>query len=285
MTPERMSPGLRQLKQAQQPGDPCFPVILVIGGLDPRNPLGSGSTVLKYHPLKDRWTLVNVMPEPRSYHAVAHINDSIFVTGGYSTLNRKSGEMAATKTTFIMNTKTGNWERLPDMLDERACHASVATDGRIIAFGGRGHDGSWTTGPQLRLPRAFASATIIHGNIWLCGGCMNIAEERHPVSVDSIDVGSKHTKWKKTCTLGVARHSASIAIIGSCIYIFGGINSQEWGVLSKSTLVITDKKAVVSACPMPQPLSGHSAVTLLPTSSQHSLCSSKWSDAIYAKYV
>lgn len=110
---------------------------------------------------------------------------------------------------------------------------------------------------------------------------------------------------KKTCTLGVARHSGSIGIIGkktvdgsaeskikspacftgSCIYIFGGINSQEWGVLSKSTLVITDRKTVVSACPMPQPLSGHAAVTVLPTSSQHSLCSSKWSDAIYAKYV
>lgn len=40
-----------------------------------------GSTVLKYHPLKDWWTLVNVMAEPRSYHAVAHNNDTIVVTG------------------------------------------------------------------------------------------------------------------------------------------------------------------------------------------------------------
>ncbi|KAL1437351.1 hypothetical protein MTO96_001412 [Rhipicephalus appendiculatus] len=350
MTPEWMSSGLRQLKQTQQPRDPFFPVILVIGGLDPRNPLGSsGSAVLKYHPLKDRWMLVNAMPEPRTYHAVAYINDTIFVTGGYSTLNRKNGEMVATKTTFIMNTETGNWERLPDMLDERACHASVATDGRIIVFGGRGHDGrllssveaydfkndkwkrlnsmpeprmgmtavakdrsiwllggmserhnsptvsevlqyslqldSWTPGSPLRLPRAFSSATLINGNIWLCGGCSNITEEKHPVSMDSIDVSSRHSKWKKTCTLGVARHSASIATIGSCIFIFGGINSQEWGVLSKSTLVITDRKAVVSPSPMPQAVSGHATVTLLPSRSLHPISSTKWSDAIFEKHA
>lgn len=349
MTPEWMSSGLRQLKQSQLPCDPCFPVILIIGGLDPRNPLGSsGSAVLKYHPLKDRWMLVNAMPEPRTYHAVAYINDTIFVTGGYSTLNRKSGEMVATKTTFIMNTKTGNWERLPDMLDERACHASIATEGRIIVFGGRGHDGrllssveaydlkndkwkrlnsmpkprmgmtavakdgsiwllggmserhnsptvsevllyslqldSWSSDSPLRLPRAFSSATLINGNIWLCGGCSTSTEEKHPVSMDSIDVRTQHSEWKKTCTLGVARHSASIATIGSCIFIFGGINSQEWGVLSKSTLIVTDRKAVVSPSPMPQAVSGHAAVALWPSSSRHPISSTKWSDAIFEKH-
>nr|XP_037284051.1 alpha-scruin-like [Rhipicephalus microplus] len=152
ITPKLMSSGFPQLKQMQQPGDPRFPLILVIGGLDPRNPLDSGTTVLKYHPLiEDRWTLVNLMPELRSYHGAAHINDTIFVAG-------------------------------------------------------------------------------------------------------------------------------------SGIYIFGGINSQERGVLSKSTLVITDRKAIVSARLMPQPLSGHASVTLLPTSSQHPLSSSKWSDEIYKRH-
>ncbi|KAH8019995.1 hypothetical protein HPB51_023870 [Rhipicephalus microplus] len=82
ITPKLMSSGFPQLKQMQQPGDPRFPLILVIGGLDPRNPLDSGTTVLKYHPLiEDRWTLVNLMPELRSYHGAAHINDTIFVAG------------------------------------------------------------------------------------------------------------------------------------------------------------------------------------------------------------
>ncbi|XP_075733637.1 beta-scruin-like [Rhipicephalus microplus] len=113
ITPKMMSSGFPQLKQMQQPGDPRLPLILVIGGLDPRNPLDSGTTVLKYHPLiVDRWTLVSLMPELRSYHGAAHINDTIFVAGGCSTLNRKSGDMTITKTTFTMDTKTGRGERL-----------------------------------------------------------------------------------------------------------------------------------------------------------------------------
>ncbi|KAH7978701.1 hypothetical protein HPB49_006398 [Dermacentor silvarum] len=101
MTPEWMSARLRMLEQTQQPCDPRFPVILVVGGLDPRNPMGSGtgamqraggaritrpscctlgSAVLKYHPFKDQWTLVNAMPEPRNYHAAAYVNDVIIVT-------------------------------------------------------------------------------------------------------------------------------------------------------------------------------------------------------------
>ncbi|KAL3207114.1 hypothetical protein MRX96_010433 [Rhipicephalus microplus] len=113
ITPKMMSSGFPQLKQMQQPGDPRLPLILVIGGLDPRNPLDSGTTVLKYHPLiVDRWTLVNLMPELRSYHGAAHINDTIFVAGGCSTFYRKSGDMTITKTTFKMDTKTGRGERL-----------------------------------------------------------------------------------------------------------------------------------------------------------------------------
>ncbi|KAH7978699.1 hypothetical protein HPB49_006396 [Dermacentor silvarum] len=347
MTPEWMSARLRMLEQTQQPCDPRFPVILVVGGLDPRNPMGSGSAVLKYHPFKDQWTLVNAMPEPRNYHAAAYVNDVIIVTGGYSTLNRKSGEMVATKTTFIMSTETGNWQRLPDMWDERACHASIATEGSVIVFGGRGHHGrllssveeydlkknewkqlnsmpeprmgmaavvknkciwllggmserpngpavsevllyslqhdSWTQGIPLRLPRAFSSATLINGNIWLCGGCRTANEEEHPVSMNSIDVCSKHSEWKKTCKLAVARHSASIATIGSCIFIMGGINSQEWGVLSKNTLIVTDRNAILSPSPMPQEVAGHTAVTVLPSASRHPIPSIKWSNTIFER--
>ncbi|XP_075530805.1 alpha-scruin-like isoform X3 [Dermacentor variabilis] len=310
VAPAWMSARLRMLEQTQQPCDPRFPVILVVGGLDPRNPMGSA--------------------------------------GGYSTFNRKSGEMVATKTTFVMSTETGNWERLPDMWDERACHASIATEDSVIVFGGRGHHGrllssveeydlkknewkqlnsmpeprmgmaavvkegciwllggmserpngpavsevllyslqhdSWAQGIPLRLPRAFSSATLINGKIWLCGGCRTAdVEEEHPVSMNSIDVGSKHSEWKKTCKLAVARHSASTATIGSCIFIMGGINSQEWGVLSKNTLIVTDRNAILSPNPMPQAVAGHTAVTVLPSASQHPISSIKWSSAIFER--
>ncbi|XP_077502462.1 alpha-scruin-like [Amblyomma americanum] len=72
--PEWQSAGLRELQWTRQPCDLHFPVILLVGGLDPRNPLGSGSAVLKYHPFKDRWMLVGAMPEPRNYHAAVYVN-------------------------------------------------------------------------------------------------------------------------------------------------------------------------------------------------------------------
>ncbi|CAN7943443.1 unnamed protein product, partial [Ixodes pacificus] len=42
MTPENLSAGIRLLRLARQPCDPCLPVILLFGGLDPRNPLDTG---------------------------------------------------------------------------------------------------------------------------------------------------------------------------------------------------------------------------------------------------
>ncbi|CAN7991349.1 unnamed protein product [Ixodes hexagonus] len=196
MTPENLSAGIRLLRLARQPCDPCLPVILLFGGLDPRNPLDTGSAVLQYHPFKDRWMLVNVMPEQRSYHAAACINDTVFVTGGYSAFLRKSGEMVATKTTFAMNTETGAWERFPDMIFPRACHASIAAAGRVFVFGGRGHDGrlmssteeynfrthKWeprSTMPESRMGMAIA---VKNDLIWLMGGMSD--RGRKPVVSD-----------------------------------------------------------------------------------------------------
>ncbi|XP_077553717.1 alpha-scruin-like [Haemaphysalis longicornis] len=346
-TPDVLSAGLRSLQQSRQPCDPGCPVILTLGGLDPKNPLSSGSAVLRYHPFKDRWTLVNTMPEPRNYHAVAHLDRTLFVTGGYSTLIRKNGEMVATKTTFTMNVETGGWERLPDMLMHRACHASVATGGKVFVFGGRGRHGrliataeeydisknrwrpltsmpeprmgmavvakdgfvllmggmsegensvvsdvlryspqqnSWMAGDCLRHPRAYASAAVIDDCIWLCGGCVNAdPKDGHPVSVNTVDVSRNGSGWRKACKLTVARHSAAAAAIGSCIYVLGGINSQEWGVLSRNVLIVTDRKAMLSPSSMPEPVAGHAAVTVSPPTSRYPSSSTKWSDAVFEK--
>lgn len=195
---------------------------------------------------------------------------------------------------------SSKWQQLSPMPEPRMGMAIVLEEGYIWLMGGMSqrsgspvvpdvllyslkHD-RWTLGDPLRLPRAFASAALINGCIWLCGGCKTAKlGDKHPVSMNSIDVYSKHSEWKKACKFPVARHSASAAAIGSCIYILGGINSEEWGVLSKNTLLVTDQNVILSPSKMPEPIAGHSAVTVLPSTNRHSSSSVKWSHAIFER--
>lgn len=74
-------------------------------------------------------------------------------------------------------------------------------------------------------------------------------------------------------------------VSGPCIYIFGGINSHEWGVLSKNTLLMTDRSITLSPSNMPEPLAGHVTVTILPHTSIHKTSSSNWSSAIFNRLM
>lgn len=141
---------------------------------------------------------------------------------------------------------------------------------------------SWSKSAPLRIPRAFASAAVIRDCVWICGGC-RIArnDDKYPTSMTSVDVSAHNSEWRKACKLVVARHSTSVTAIGSCIYILGGINSQEWGVLSKNILLMTDRNSVLTPSDTPDPVAGHTAITIPPCSPIHQHSSASWSSAIY----
>ncbi|PRD33773.1 UNVERIFIED_CONTAM: Alpha-scruin [Trichonephila clavipes] len=157
--------------------DDSLPVILVMGGLQPKEPvnLSYGKLIMRYSPLKDRWEYFGVLPEPRNYHAAVYYREFIYVTGkknnfvliflrnriyllvyikhcltywlkmfhsgGCDPDKRNCGEMVATNTTYCLNIHSSEWIQKAEMLCTRSHHCLVALQGKLYAIGGRDHNG------------------------------------------------------------------------------------------------------------------------------------------------
>ncbi|XP_064460062.1 beta-scruin-like isoform X2 [Ornithodoros turicata] len=344
MTPDTLWKDIGRMRKARSVNDPADPVILVLGGLNPRSPLcrGIGSAVLKLRPLRNRWSYVNSVPEPRCYHAAVYIRNKVFVIGGYSYFVRRCGEMVACRTMYCLDVPAKKWERAPDMSSPRACHSAVvADDGCIYVFGGRGHHGRllssvekydtnnrrwetrasmaeprmgmaavffsgsawllggiaddrvladvitytpgtncWNTCRALRVPRAYASAVVLGEELWLCGGCRHDGAGL-PVSMSSVDVlcpASAGACWRRVCTMDVARHSAAAVALGLCLYVMGGVNSDQWCSISKTSVLFTERGAITVASELPVPVTGHAAV-VIPADHPRKL-PSRWNEAL-----
>ena len=50
----------------------------------------------------------------------------------------------------------------------------------------------------------------------------------------------------------------------TCIYIFGGISSQEWCPLARNEMLVTDDVSLHPCEPLPVPLTGLAAVAVPP---------------------
>ncbi|GFS82723.1 beta-scruin [Nephila pilipes] len=166
--------------------DDSLPVVLVMGGLQPKEPvnLSYGKLIMRYSPLKDRWEYYGVLPEPRNYHAAVYYREFIYVTGGCDPDKRNCGEMVATNTTYCLNIHSSEWIQRSEMLCTRSHHCLIAFQGRLYAIGGRDHNGrlvasiesydiendKWTLKRAMSQPRMGMACVIYQDNIWCIGG-------------------------------------------------------------------------------------------------------------------
>ncbi|GFT85464.1 beta-scruin [Nephila pilipes] len=113
--------------------------ILVFGGINPSEPddFVLASSIFELDTESQKWRYFGCMMEPRCYHAVSLIDSFVYVTGGYSPLQRRDGEMLAISSTDRLDIRTTLWKRCSDMKEARACHAMAAVGNHLYVFGGR----------------------------------------------------------------------------------------------------------------------------------------------------
>ncbi|XP_054714585.1 beta-scruin-like [Uloborus diversus] len=318
--------------------DDSVPVILIMGGLQPKDPvnLSNGKLILRYHILKDTWEYFGALPEPRNYHTAVYYHDHIYVAGGCDPDQRNGGEMVSTNTVYCLNIHSSEWVQKADMHCCRSHHSLVAAYNRLFAIGGRDHNGrlvasiesydiekdkwsmmrpmssprmgmacvvyedhiwclggigisedsdtvsypvlssvvsydlindSWISRPPLRCPRAFASCVVVDNCLWLCGGASRDRISNCLISMGSIDkYYPNEAEWIRKTLINNPRHCAAVVAVESCIYIFGGVSSQEWSAVSKNEMIVINDISLHSTIELPIPLTGLSAVAIPPAS-------------------
>ncbi|GFR02394.1 beta-scruin [Trichonephila clavata] len=124
------------------PQSPCSNLndcILVFGGFNPSKPedFVLASSIFEFDMESQKWRYYGCMMEPRCYHAVSLMDSFVFVTGGYSPLQRRDGEMLAISSTDRLDVLTTLWKRCSDMKEARASHAMATVGKHLYVFGGR----------------------------------------------------------------------------------------------------------------------------------------------------
>ena len=222
--------------------------VIRIGGMTARNASGekndlrSTNEVLRFAPSKNAWEPLTALPEPRSSHDAAILNDTLYVGGGWM-LRGKDGAGNAddgsddaqwhrTLLSLDLHSPETGWKSQPQPFERRAI-AAVAYSGRVWFLGGLdSHDelsreadwlepasGHWGKGPDL------PKGTMAGFGIAACveGGRLFISPFSGKVYALSID----ETHWELVSSLNPARFFHHLLPLGDGhLVAVGGSNDK-----------------------------------------------------------
>ncbi|KAF8792322.1 Beta-scruin like protein [Argiope bruennichi] len=224
--------------------------ILLLGGLNPFKPddFVLSSSIFEFHMSSQTWRYYGSMMEPRCCHASCFDGSYLYVTGGYSALKRKDGEMVAIPSTDRLDIRTTLWRRCADMKTARASHAMVAVGKYLYVFGGRNSFGSITASVEMydteedfwveitRLPRPTMglSATCVNNDIWILGG---ITEDKGKIVISDVySFIPSNKSWQVQTPLPGPHAFASCVSSGNAIWVVAGSHSSETELVSCSCI-------------------------------------------------
>ena len=139
-----------------------------VGGMDPRNKPGkpaenfSVTSAACYDPATNAWTDLPPLPEPRSSHDLAVVDDTLYVVGGWNMLGHKGEDWCDTMLSLDLGDPAAGWRTLPQPFERRALIAAV-DDRKLYVIGGFTEEeevsrrvdildpttGTWSQGPEL----------------------------------------------------------------------------------------------------------------------------------------
>ena len=224
------------------------------------------NTVTSYNCTTDEWTEHPPLPEKRASCAAAVLNqDQFVVVGGYA------GNKDKEKYTYLYDSKTKSWTRLPDLKKRRWSPACVCVDNKVYAIGGYNTDDrkdedsiemldlsvaqpSWTILPT-RMKQAryrFAAVVDYNGDIVVTGGF-----NRDDLRLNSVEVFDTHNQvWKTTHSIPpmlTARSWHSLVALknGRILVALGGRTNTDYASTSVELFMLDNDGNDVQWIPMP----------------------------------
>ena len=179
----------------------------------------------KYSPLLNQWTLMKSLHTPRSDAACVVHNGRIYVLGGYS------GESLFTCEMYDPGTDT--WHYIMQMHSKRsgACAVSLPEQNKIIILGGYNGlariksteifdpiENVWQIGPPMFNERSNFATVIIGKELYVIGGYTG---QKTIEEVEKFDL--LENKWTKANTINFPRSAMKAVLLGKnlfCSFVF-----------------------------------------------------------------
>lgn len=110
----------------------------------------------------------------------------------------------------------------------------------------------WVFKNSLEEPCACATAEIVDNQIWLCNGC-KLNKNEGNTCIKSLATVKQYKDctdlWESMTNLSHSRFSAASATLGSCVFLFGGINSLTKKIETHMEVVIGESVKNLCLCP------------------------------------
>eukprot|EP00929_Paragymnodinium_shiwhaense_P014211 TRINITY_DN122104_c0_g1_i1.p1 TRINITY_DN122104_c0_g1~~TRINITY_DN122104_c0_g1_i1.p1 ORF type:complete len:458 (-),score=103.15 TRINITY_DN122104_c0_g1_i1:72-1445(-) len=191
------------------------------------------NTVDVYVPTGDLWCPGPPMRGRRSYAGAAVLKGALHVLGGVN-------GVGVLNSAESFNPGWGEWEASRSLRQGRKSPATTTCDGRIWACGG--NDGQnclatvetfddpkkeWQAATTMNRKRHLAVAAAVRSSLYVCGGCSS-AKDWSFAQLRSVEkYNAEADKWEVVSPTFYPRCSASAAVAGNRIYIFGGFDGAK----------------------------------------------------------
>ncbi|KAG0414822.1 hypothetical protein HPB47_008024 [Ixodes persulcatus] len=237
--------------------------ILSFGGIDLHRPSCHeiGRLALYFHPLKNGWELLEMMPEPRNYHTASLVGDEVFVIGGCDPHKTRSDEAVSSESVFCYSAARRSWSKRTDLPEARSFHGAAVLDDKIYVVGGRDQRGryldtvveyspmadGWST--VLRLPRCVMGSSVVSMDrrLWVLGGVSSPADSSfQPGPDDLLDdvfvLDVAHRTYTAGPPLPFPCAFAAATVTKRMLWFCGGLSPNDKGKLKSvsSTYVLEE---------------------------------------------
>ncbi|CAH2006207.1 unnamed protein product [Acanthoscelides obtectus] len=263
--------------------------IYIVGGADPsRNEQGTESYISdsawSFDPIKRVWYNEAPLLEARKNFGLVAFGSEIFAIGG------QGRNFMALKTVEKFDPDTNRWTKMAAMHTERTGSSSIKYKNSIWVMGGlygtnkkvkildsiESYDvrhNQWTKiSHAMNFPRCFSSCIVMCDTLYAIGGAGKTPEnKKNTTSIAAVDAWNDKKKcWQKITELSIPRHGHVVAYLGTQILVIGGVTTTYSRALSNVECFCSQRETWIRgvSC-LPTPVSGHSVVTLPPSSLLH----------------
>jgi N-acetylneuraminic acid mutarotase len=206
--------------------------VYVTGGKDEDS--NDLSSVEKYLPLNDTWSVVYSLPEPRTDHAAVAVGSAMYVLGGYTGV---AAAIHETTSVLKLDSVRGFWRVVAPMPEPRYDSAACVIGSDIYVFGGLtnasentgfAHESvfkyetetdEWSTLAPMPLGDHGMSAIDLDGLIYIGGVGYTV---RDFMSYDPVS-----GVWSNLASLIHQCYHGAFYVLGGCLYAAGGEGSES----------------------------------------------------------
>jgi N-acetylneuraminic acid mutarotase len=180
----------------------------------------------------DTWSEGPPVPMPLHHAMSASVNGKVYLIGGEFDGAGTNRTGVSLDTVFELDPSVGGWVPRASMPTGRRGGAAVVLDGKIYVVGGAPPNGrefemydpatdTWTVLPPMPTGRNHIAAGAIDGKIYVVGG--RFGGRYDTELTDVLEVYDPATRtWSRGPNAPTIRSGMSFAVVGSCLYIFGG---------------------------------------------------------------